>query len=80
MFRSYTCLHCVLAKRNLDGPGEQSEDTNSLAPGELISADPVGKISPPTRHGHQWLFLFKDMAISRVHTFTNVGILPIRVW
>ena len=70
VFRSYTCLHCVLAKRNLDGPGEQSEGTSSLAPGELISADPVGKISPPTRHGHQWLFLFKDMATGRVHTFT----------
>ena len=40
VFKTYTCLHCVLAKRNLDGPGE------------LISADPVGKISPPTRHGH----------------------------
>ena len=70
VFKTYTCLHCVLAKRNLDGPGEQSEDTSSLAPGELISADPVGKISPPTRHGHQWLFLFKDMATGRVHTFT----------
>ena len=70
VFKTYTCLHCVLAKRNLDGPGEQSEDTSLLTPGELISADPVGKISPPTRHGHQWLFLFKDMATGRVHTFT----------
>ena len=70
VFKSYTCLHCVLAKRNLDGPGEQSEDTSALSPGELISADPVGKISPPTRYGHQWLFLFKDMATGRVHTFT----------
>ena len=70
VFKHYTCLHCVLAKRNLDGPGEQSEDTSALSPGELISADPVGKISPPTRYGHQWLFLFKDMATGRVHTFT----------
>ena len=70
VFKKYTCVDCVLAKRNLAGPGLEYEDISGYLPGEVISADPVGKISPPTREGHQWLFLFKCMGTGRVHTFT----------
>ena len=66
---SYTCLACTLAKRNkppiISGGGERKEN---LRPGEIISADPVGKISPSSANGYCYFFLFKDIAILVFYT------------
>ena len=69
---SYTCLACTLAKRNkpsiISGGGERKEN---LKPGEIISADPVGKISPSSANGYCYFFLFKDIATGFLHAIPS---------
>jgi hypothetical protein len=68
VMRDFTCLACALAKRNkapiASGGGERKE---GLLPGEIISSDPVGKISPSSAVGHCYFFLFKDIATGYLH-------------
>jgi hypothetical protein len=70
VLKEHTCLDCILAKRNLAPPSDEKEEVSHLLPGELIAADPVGPIWPPTRDGHQWFFVFKCMGTGKVHTYT----------
>lgn len=69
VFSTYTCLDCTLAKRNLASPSINISDANRK-PGEIISADPVGKINPPTKLGHSWFILFKCTSTGYLHAYT----------
>ena len=70
VFKDYQCVHCVLAKRNLAGPGIEGNDTGATLPGELLAADPVGPIHPATKQGHIWYFIFKCLVTGYVHVCT----------
>jgi hypothetical protein len=68
--RKEPCLVCVLAKRNAQPVPEASGDRrDTIAPGEIISADIVGKISPPTRNDHCWFFIFADVCTGYQHLY-----------
>ena len=62
VFEKHKCVHCILAKRNrkpISHPsGGRSKETR---PGDILSADSVGKISPRSREGHEWFFIFEDV-------------------
>ena len=52
VFRKERCLDCILAKRNLDPPS--TNEQKQYAPGECISADPSGSISPAGPRGEKF--------------------------
>jgi hypothetical protein len=65
---TYTCLACTLAKTNRKPiPTRGGERRDGLKPGEIISADPVGKISPASAAGYNYFFVFKDLATGYLH-------------
>lgn len=70
VFKHYKCPHCIASKRNLDPPGLPDGQTAPEYPGEVICCDPVGKISPPTKDGHCWYFLFVCAKTGFLHAFT----------
>ena len=77
VFNKHKCVHCILAKRNrkpISHPsGERAEETR---PGDILSADSVGKISPASREGHEFFFIFEDVCTGYLHIFlskTKVG-------
>lgn len=70
VFSDYECLDCVLAKRNLSPPSEPSGDPDKLPPGHTISADLIGEITPPNRHGCRWFILFKCASTGYIHVQT----------
>ena len=55
VFRKERCLECILAKRNLDPPSSTNEH-QFYSPGECISADPSGSISPAGPKGEKIFF------------------------
>jgi hypothetical protein len=83
--RKYSCPHCILAKRNkssipvneqFDPPDIIDGELGSLRsrtakPGEIISFDPIGPISPLSSSGHKYFFLFKDVATGYNHVMTS---------
>ncbi len=71
VFREYECVHCVLAKRNIEGPQDLEGRNAAMFSGELIAGDPVGPIHPPTRDGHIWFFLFKCLKTGMPHVYTG---------
>ena len=66
VFRKERCLECILAKRNLDPPSSATEH-QLYTPGECISADPSGSISPAGPKGEKIFFLFKDVGTGYLH-------------
>jgi hypothetical protein len=66
---TYTYLAFTLAKKNKKPiPTRGSERRDGSKPGEIISGDPVGKISPASAGGyHYFFFLFKDLATGYLH-------------
>jgi hypothetical protein len=50
----------ILAKTN-------KKPIDGLKPGEIISGDPVGKISPASAAGYNYFFVFKDLATGYLH-------------
>ena len=70
VFNKYSCVDCTLAKRNIASPSINISDVERK-PGEIISADPVGKITPPTKEGHSWFILFKCTSTGYLHAFTT---------
>jgi len=77
--RKYSCPHCLLAKRKRDpiptnepdpdpfDPSLPLSSRNAL-PGEIISMDPQGPVTPMTSRGHKLWFLFKDVGSGYDHT------------
>lgn len=65
VFRKERCLECLLAKRNLDSPGNHEHHT--YKPGECISCDPSGSVSPLGPKGEVLFFLFKDIATGHLY-------------
>lgn len=72
VFRKERCLDCLLAKRNIEGPSTQ-EHTQRYEPGECISADPSGTISPVGPNGETIFFLFKDVATGHLHAVLSTN-------
>ena len=66
VFRKERCLECILAKRNLDPPSSVNEH-KLYSPGECISVDPSGTISPAGPKGEKIFFLFKDVGTGYLH-------------
>ena len=69
--RKYSCVICTLSKRrnksvsvNLRAPTGFNSDLNSRTakPGEIISIDPVGPISPKSKNGFTLLWVVIDLA------------------
>lgn len=69
VFRKERCLDCILAKRNLDPPS--TNEQKQYAPGECISADPSGSISPAGPRGEKIFFLFKDVGTGYLHAIPS---------
>lgn len=71
VFRDWTCAECILAKqRRLNRvKGRTIEDAKDVAVGELIACDPVGPITPRSKRGARWLFIFVDQKTSYLHVF-----------
>ena len=69
VFRTYKCIDCTLAKRNLIGPAMKERICSSGPPGEVISADPVGPINPSTKEGYKYIMLFKCVNSGYLHAF-----------
>lgn len=71
VMRKEPCVVCALAKRNKKPvPDPSGERLEELKPGEIISADIVGKISPPTKNGDRYYFLFADVKTGYQHVYT----------
>jgi hypothetical protein len=71
VMRKEPCVVCVLAKRNKKPvPDPSGERLEHLKPGEIISADIVGKINPPTKNGDCYYFLFADVKTGYQHVYT----------
>ena len=81
--RAYSCPHCILARRKRDSipinrevtsvDGSSSDlnrmhlSSTNAKPGEIISMDPNGPVSPATSAGRKLWFLFKDVATQYDH-------------
>ena len=75
----YQCPTCVLTKRGLLAPPRNARDPNDFSretsqlnsknalPGNILSFDPSGLITPPTAKGETLFFLFKDVATECDH-------------
>lgn len=85
--KKYKCPVCILAKRKKDparvnikdNPLDVDPDISSLsskncAPGEIISFDPVGPITPLTAEGRGYFFLFKDIKTGYNHAVTSARV------
>ena len=71
VMKHYVCPHCVLGKTNKPPIAAPSGDRTDVLPGEIISADIVGKINPPTYDNqHCYYILFVDVATGYMHAFT----------
>jgi hypothetical protein len=70
VMRQEPCVVCWMAKKNKPPIEKASGDRKDVEPGEIISADIVGKINPPTRNGDCWFFLFADVATGYEHAYT----------
>jgi hypothetical protein len=67
--RKYNCPHCLLAKRKRDPiPTNQPLSSRNALPGEIISMDPNGPVTPMTSRRHKLWFLFKDVATGFDHS------------
>jgi hypothetical protein len=65
------CLTCILAKKNKPKSKSSSKDTLlGLQVGELLSADIIGKIQPPTRDGCVYFYLFVDKRSGYMNAYT----------
>ena len=71
VMRSEPCLICNLAKRNKSAISDPSGDRADLQPGDIISADIVGPITPITREGYKYYFLFADVATGYMHAYVG---------
>ena len=72
VFEKHKCVHCILAKRNRRPISQPSGGrTRETGPGDIISADSVGKISPISREGYEWFFIFEDVATGYLHVFLS---------
>lgn len=69
--RNNPCPHCLLAKRNKPPIPKSSKSHGPVQSGEIICADPVGKISPATAEGYQYFFLFEDVATGFLHALPS---------
>ena len=69
----YVCPHCILSKRNalplpvnirseFDNEEGAELTSKNARPGEIISMDPVGPITPASSEGYDYFYLFKDVA------------------
>lgn len=66
----YTCVACALSKRNAL-PRQREPSERKVAIGEIISADPVGKINPESANGDVWFILFKDICTGFEYVVTS---------
>jgi hypothetical protein len=74
VMRSGACIVCWLAKRNKRPiPKASGDRRDSTSPGEIISADIIGKISPSTTGGDCWYFEFVDAATGYEHVYTSAS-------
>jgi hypothetical protein len=68
VFKTYTCIHCLLGKRNISHPKQQDEeDKREFAPGEYISADPIPRVTPVSINGNSNAYIFVDRATGYMH-------------
>jgi hypothetical protein len=70
-FSTDPCLPCLLAKRNKPSPPGSVTDPTTLIVGDLVSADVVGPVDPPSRSGNKYFHLFVDRATSFMHVYTT---------
>jgi hypothetical protein len=71
VMRKEPCLICALGKQNKPPVQRASGDRlEHLKPGEIISADIIGKITPATRGGDCYFFLFTDVKTGHLHPYT----------
>ena len=71
VMRKEPCIICWLAKRNKSPiPLASGDRRDDLQPGEILASDIVGRISPPTRKGHVYYFLFVDVKTGYKHVYT----------
>ena len=80
--KKYKCAICVLAKRRRNkvaankslpvdsDPMRSVLSSKNCKPGEIISMDPNGPVTPATAEGFVIWFLFKDVATGMLHTVT----------
>ena len=81
--RAYKCADCILAKKrrdtvpsNVPDPsdffGDAALSSQNAGPGDIISLDPNGPVTPRAQNGMSLWFLFKDVATSMNHVvFAN---------
>lgn len=72
VFEKHKCVHCTLAKRNRRPISQPSRGRErETLPGDILSADSVGKISPLSREGYEWFFIIEDIATGYLHVFPS---------
>ena len=72
VMRKDPCLICALGKKNKPPVGFASGDRlDTLRPGDIISGDIIGKISPAAKNGDCYYFLFADVKTGYEHAFTS---------
>ena len=78
----WKCPDCILSKRRrVTIPENEPSDSYdeylrslNAEPGEILSFDPVGPITPySSGTGHRYVLLFKDVATGMNHAYTSAG-------
>jgi len=62
---------CILGKRNHTPIPKSSTDPKTVPVGHLLSGDIIGPVTPETRTGEKYFFLFVDRRTSYIHAFTS---------
>jgi len=70
-FKERPCALCDLAKRNKPSVSFLTTSPRDYCVGQLISGDIVGPITPESRSGHKYFFLFVDRRTSYYHVYTS---------
>ena len=71
IMHTFVCIFCSASKRNAPTIPLPLSDNSTPLPGDVISFDPVGKISPKSASGAIYYFLFKDVATGFLHAFPS---------
>jgi len=71
VLRNTPCPTCIIAKRNSLPIPPSITDPKTLEIAELISGDIIGPISPCTRNGHKYIYLFCDRRTGYLDTYTS---------
>jgi len=69
-FQDDKCPTCILAKRNSLPIPKSITDPKTLQVGQLLSGDIVGPITPSTRNGDKYFYLFCDRRSGFLHAYT----------